>query len=229
MSAPPTSEPVTPDPADPNPLNTRHRILEAATELFAEHGFDNVSLRQITRAADANLAAVNYHFGSKHNLTAEVIASRVNPINRQRIDLLTSAEHLADGDPVPLKAIVRAFLTPMFSFLTSDPQTSAMNLKLMGRCMSQRDLPMTDSSLPLFREVTRRYPAAVKRTLPDVPDEVIQWRLLFSVGVVAHAMLHADLLDLITEGASRRLDADAVMQQAVDFCAAGLRATWQPS
>jgi len=208
---------------------TRLRILEAATALHAEHGFDNVSLRQITRAANVNLAAVNYHFGSKDNLTAEVIASRVNPINQQRLDLLTSAEQLADGEPVPLKAIVRAFLTPMFSFLTSDPGASAMNLKLMGRCMSHRDLPMTESSLPLFRQVTQRYPAAVKRTLPDVPAEVIQWRLLFSVGVVAHAMLHADLLDRITEGASRRLDADDVMQQAVDFCTAGLRAAWQPA
>ncbi len=228
MSATPSTKPAASDTADNRDAPTRCRILEAATALYAEHGFDNVSLRQITRAAGVNLASVNYHFGSKDNLAAEVIASRVNPINRQRLDLLTSAEQLTDGEPVPLKAIVRAFLSPMFSFVASDPEAGPMNLKLMGRCMSQRDLPMSEASLPLFREVTRRYPDAVKRTLPDLPVEVIQWRMLFSVGVVAHAMLHADLLNRITGGASSRLDPDTVMQQAVDFCTAGLRASWQP-
>jgi len=48
--------------------DTRERILDAAERLFLEHGFDGTSSRMITAEADANLAAVNYHFGGKEGL-----------------------------------------------------------------------------------------------------------------------------------------------------------------
>ena len=51
---------------------TRDRILDAAERLFVEHGFEGTSMRMITGAANANLAAVNYHFGSKDALIQAV-------------------------------------------------------------------------------------------------------------------------------------------------------------
>ncbi|MFQ3593470.1 MAG: CerR family C-terminal domain-containing protein [Gemmataceae bacterium] len=47
---------------------TRQRILDAAGSLFAVHGFDAVSIREITKAAEVNTAAVNYHFRNKEEL-----------------------------------------------------------------------------------------------------------------------------------------------------------------
>lgn len=224
-SLPSKAQPAAGGDADPP---TRQRILDAATALYAEHGFDNVSLRQITQRAAVNLAAVNYHFGGKEQLTAEVVSARLNPINRQRLELLSAAEDLADGGPVSLRAIMRAFLGPIFSFVQADEDSNRIHLKLMGRCMSHQDLPLTETALPLFREISQRYPAAIKRTLPELPVEVIQWRLLFSVGAVANALLKGDLLHRLTDGHSRRLGADMVMQEAVEFCTSGLRAPWQP-
>ena len=60
-------------------LSTKDRILHAAEELFAQQGFASTSLRQVTSRADVNIAAVNYHFGSKDNLVNEV-ADRGCPI-----------------------------------------------------------------------------------------------------------------------------------------------------
>jgi hypothetical protein len=157
------------------------------------------------------------------------VTARVEPINRLRLDLLTTAETLAEGEPVPLKAIMRAFLSPMFSFVNNDQDSNRIHLKLLGRCISHEDLPLTDRALPLFHEISQRYPAAIKRTLPDLPVEVIQWRMLFSIGAVAHALLTGALLDRLPEGPRSRLGAETVMQESIDFCNAGLRASWQPS
>src|SRR6202000_2685747 len=52
---------------------TRRQLLEAAAEVFAEAGFQNATVREICRRADANIAAINYHFGDKEALYLEVI------------------------------------------------------------------------------------------------------------------------------------------------------------
>ena len=75
------------------PSATKDRILDAAESLFMEHGFEATSLRAITAAAGVNLAAVNYHFGSKEELFQAVLTRRLDPMNQQRVELLTRFEH----------------------------------------------------------------------------------------------------------------------------------------
>ena len=62
----------------PASLPTKDRLLDVTEGLVAEHGFDGVSLRQITTEAGTNLAAVNYHFGSREALFQEVFTRRVD-------------------------------------------------------------------------------------------------------------------------------------------------------
>ena len=71
---------------------TRERILDAAEALFGEKGFESVSLRDITGRAGANVASVNYHFGSKDKLIAAVIERHAVPINEERLRCLAEAE-----------------------------------------------------------------------------------------------------------------------------------------
>jgi TetR/AcrR family transcriptional regulator, regulator of cefoperazone and chloramphenicol sensitivity len=56
---------------------TRERLLEAAMALFAQKGFKRVTVREICRAARANVAAVNYHFGDKLGLYREVMKGAI--------------------------------------------------------------------------------------------------------------------------------------------------------
>ena len=65
--------------------HTRDRLLDSAERLFAENGVDATSLRHITNDAEANLASVNYHFGSKEELFRQVFARRIGPINQERL------------------------------------------------------------------------------------------------------------------------------------------------
>src|SRR5713226_85139 len=89
---------------------TRTRILDAAEELFMQHGFEGTSMRLLTTKAGVNLAAVNYHFGSKHALIEAVFRRRLDPMNVARIAELEKLE--AEDRANSPEAIIRAFITP---------------------------------------------------------------------------------------------------------------------
>src|SRR3977135_1202898 len=73
---------------DATSADTKKRILDAAEQLFMKHAFEATSLRQLTSAAGVNLAAVNYHFGSKEELFQAVLTRRLDPMNQERVEIL---------------------------------------------------------------------------------------------------------------------------------------------
>ena len=85
-------------------FNTKERILGAAEELFAQHGFAGTSLRQVTSRADVNIAAVNYHFGSKENLVNEVFRRRMDEMSANRLAALKDALEKHPGELEPILA-----------------------------------------------------------------------------------------------------------------------------
>ena len=89
--------------------DTRARILDAAERLFMAHGYDGTSMRQITGEAGVNLAAVNYHFGSKEALIQEAFRRRLNWLNEERMRALDELEATADGQALKPSQIVDAF------------------------------------------------------------------------------------------------------------------------
>ena len=88
--------------------STRDKILRAGEKLFAADGFDRVTLRQIARAADQrNVAAVQYHFGSKSGLLAAIVDDHREEIDARRAELLEKAEaDGTDGDLATLMSIL---------------------------------------------------------------------------------------------------------------------------
>ena len=90
-------------------FSTKDRILGAAEELFAQFGFAGTSLRQVTSRADVNIAAVNYHFGSKENLVNEVFRRRMDEMSAQRLAQLKAA---TQDHPGELEPVLAAFVEP---------------------------------------------------------------------------------------------------------------------
>ena len=105
---------------------TKTRILDAAESLFMEHGFEGTSLRAITAGAKVNLAAVHYHFGSKEELFQSVLARRLDPVNRARLEWLTRLEAAASPSPLPCERVLTAFLMPALT-LARDPARGGKN------------------------------------------------------------------------------------------------------
>ena len=147
---------------------TRDRILDAAEELFAEQGFAS-SLRNITSSAGVNLAAVNYHFGSKEMLIQAVFARRLLPINRERIERLDELESVADAGPTAAQ-IVEAFIGPPLRMGRDATRGGPVFCRLLGHAMSQPRDQIRALLAEQFREVMQRFVEAVKRIRADLPE-----------------------------------------------------------
>lgn len=205
--------------------STKEAILDAAEELFAEHGFAATSLRAITAAAQVNLAAVNYHFGSKEALIDAVFARRVEPMNRARLDTLQALQATYADAAVPLDRLIAAFVEPALALSHDRTLGGRRFVRLLGRSLTEPAGALHDSLRGHYEEVSERFKPAFARTLPQLPPEELYWRMHFMVGLLAYLMAGADVMRLI---ASSRLSAqggsDAVLPRLVTFIEAGMRA-----
>ncbi|MEO0786932.1 MAG: helix-turn-helix domain-containing protein, partial [Pseudomonadota bacterium] len=102
------------DPA-PQSEDRRTRILDASEKLFAQHGFDAVTLREIAREADVDVALASYHFGRKHELFEATFMRRAELINRWRLKALEAALNDAAPGPPTVRAIIDAYLYPLLN------------------------------------------------------------------------------------------------------------------
>jgi AcrR family transcriptional regulator len=202
-------------------ISTRDRILDAAEELFAEQGFAT-SLRSITANAEVNLAAVNYHFGSKEALIQEVFHRRLGPLNAERVALLDDLENATGGEAPELESVVEAFVGPPLR-MSHDPQ-GATFMRLFGHTLGQRDDRVLRMFAEEFRTVAERFGSALGRALPHLDHPEVLWRLLFMVGSMAHTMSLSDKLPDLTRGVCRPADVETLIRRLVPFVAGGMRA-----
>jgi len=202
--------------------STKVRILEATERLLAEHGFESVSLRDITTAADVNVAAVNYHFGSKEKLFEEVQCRYIEPVNEERLRML--AEKQTGGRNATLREILEAFMHPFFSMVTRSKMSEQLFFKLMGRCITDKQGDLPDALLPLFKKVAEAFTSALQQAAPNLAVEPMLWRLHYTFGVMAHTLLHGDALKKLTGGACGDPDIEKQLQWMIDFCHAGFLA-----
>lgn len=204
--------------------DTRLRILDAAEGLFAEQGYAATSLRQITGRAGANLAAVNYHFGSKEDLAKAALARHLEPINGERLRRLAALPARA-----PVEAIVRAFVEPP---LRASPAQRARQAgrpaerlcRLFGRISLEQPAFLRSFLAGQFREVADRFERALVATLPGHGAATIWWRLHFLVGAMAHTLQNSATLSHLTGKLCDPDDKDALVEQLVAFATGGLRA-----
>ncbi len=203
--------------------DTKTHIMDVAEALFAEHGFKACSLRTITKEAKVNLAAVNYHFGSKEALLESIYARRVNPMNQERLQRLEQLKSTHGDGAIPIDELVTAFVESALRL--SRDQRQRTFVALLGRCYVEPSVDLQSRMRHLFDEVVSRFKEAFTRSLPHVPREDLYWRLHFMVGVLAYCMAGIDMMRVI---ASSHLtdgkDTGALVQRLVNFVSAGLSA-----
>jgi len=145
--------------------DTRERLLATAEELFATRGIDAVSVRDITEAADANTASINYHFGSKRGLIDAIVERRAEALGCRRAELLDELEGAA---PVDLRAVIRAMVLPTAELVHDDP-TGRFYVSFLA---ALGDHPELMPALDAFEPSTERYLRALARATPELPAKV---------------------------------------------------------
>lgn len=207
---------------------TRERIIATAERLFMQQGFDGASMRQITAAAKVNLAAVNYHFGSKEALIQEVFRRRLHSLNQARVEALDALEQEANGKPIKPSKILDAFFGTLLRIAETEPQGGPTFLKLLGRTLTEPTEFIRAFLADEYQSVLSRYQEALFKALPNVPKAEIVWRFHFMLGATAYAIAGTDSLRLITDWVEPdedpHDDLHRLIPRLMSFLVGGLRA-----
>lgn len=204
--------------------DTRARILDVAESLFVQHGFEATTLRMITAAAKANLAAVNYHFGSKEALVEEVFRRKLTGLNALRIAELDRLEKAAGGAAVKPRQIVEAFFGVSVRMADDVAGGGRSFMRLLGRAYTEPTEFVRHFLAAEYAEVVARYKAAFFKALPDVPKEEFLWRFHFMQGALSYAISGADALNVLGEGQLDDANTEVLYGRLMSFLIGGLRA-----
>ena len=193
---------------------TRALILDAAERLYAERGFGDVTLRDIVASAGVNLAAVNYHFGSKDELIAELFVTRGIATNRERLAELKDAE-TAGGGHADVKAILRALVGPTLRGCLGPENERSTASRFMIRASIETVPPIRRIK---NREVDhlRKFAAAMQRALPDCDEADIYWGLHFALAMAHQTTRDTERLTKLSDGKCNVNDVEAVINRIVE-------------
>ena len=191
-------------------VSTRDRILDTAERLFSEQGFHLTTLRQITQGADANLAAVNYYFGSKQALMRAIFRRRLDALNAARLERLDTIE--GNTRRPELEAVLEAFVEPALEFTRGGDAEGQRFMQLLLRAFADRDTALQQAMRQEYAHVMRRFADAVSAALNGADAARLRHQLDFIVGALTLTMAESALKDT-----------RIIAAELVQFAAAGLR------
>ena len=192
---------------------TRTAILCAAERLYADRGFGDVTLRDIVAEANVNLAAVNYHFGSKDELIAELFVTRSIATNRERLIELKAAEEKGGG---------RAAIDQILRALVGPPLRGCLGPDREGSTAARFMIRATIESVPPIRRIRnreidhlRKFAAAMRRAMPDCSETELYWGLHFALAMAHHTIREKERLTKLSDGKCDLDDVAAIIERVV--------------
>ena len=198
-------------------LPTKERILGAAEELFARHGFEGASLRQLTAAAGVNLAAVNYHFGSKDRLIEEVFRRRLDQLNGRR---LAALQKIAGEPDTTIEEVLAAFIVPALEL--SHDGNGSLFMRVLARAFAEHDDSLRKFLSDNYGHVMRQFTAEFARLLPHLSKEELYWRVDLVTGALTHAMSGFGMIQRKSD-VTEHVHREQTAQHLIRFAAAGLK------
>jgi AcrR family transcriptional regulator len=163
-------------------LRTRARLMDAALDLLAERGEGGVSLREVTGAADANVAAVSYHFGSLKSLCDAAV--------EEALERYLEAQQQAVSALAPestLEQLATAFARPMMSAMAAGGRELAvMRIVARGGIDPPEGWDRFDASFDRIRAEALR---VLKANLPSVKDKELIFRTRCVAGLMNWVVL----------------------------------------
>jgi AcrR family transcriptional regulator len=204
-------------------MSTKQRILVAAERLFASRGVESSSLKMVTEAAQVNLAAVNYHFGSKQELVYAVFDDLADRISRRRLALLAARKLSGGGKPLSVEEIVYYFMEPYV--LHEGGRDGAL---LINMILHQRVSPTRTADRIItryFDKVAERFVEAFGESIPHLDPRTLWWRYYFMVSSILFTYSErgqGNRLAKISGGHADLSDVGELTRQLTLFLAGGM-------
>lgn len=202
---------------------TRERILNAAEELFAQRGFDGVTVRQIMREAQADVALAYYHFKSKRDLFDAVLLRRADVLNDIRLKALEEVEARHRDDQPSVEEIIAAFTSPLLDLLAGDHEKWRHYFALIAQINNSPEWG-GELMTRFFDPLVKRFLEALRRAKPDWPEAEIYWSYHFLSGALTLTFAETGRIDNLSGGLCKSTDMVSISERMPRFVAAGFRA-----
>lgn len=212
------------------PKNTATSILSAAEELFAEKGFAETSLRNITSLAGVNLAAVNYHFGSKKELIQAVFARFLTPFCAELESELKNYQTELNGQRPDLTTLLGLLARTASKVDQDNPDRIAIFMRLLGLAYSQGQGHLRRFLRNEYGTVFAVYMKLVTEATPELSEQERFWRIHFMLGATVFTLSGAEALTAMAEyDLGEQTDVSQVIQRLIPFLSSGFQAPVQSS
>lgn len=202
---------------------TRERILDAAEELFAQRGFEGVSVRQIMTMAEADVSLAYYHFKSKRDLFDQVMLRKVEYLNEIRLKALEEVEMRHPDDEPTVEEIIGAFTKPLLQLLADDHDEWNHYYQLIAQINNSPEMGGELMSR-YFDPLVERFIDALNKALPETDPADLYWSYHFLSGALTLTFAETGRIDNLSGGVCRSTDVAAVIDRMPAFVAAGFHA-----
>ncbi|WP_029236094.1 TetR/AcrR family transcriptional regulator [Vibrio coralliilyticus] len=201
---------------------TKEKILDVAEALFAEHGFNDTSLRTITSKAGVNLASVNYHFGDKKTLVRAVLNRYLEAFMPAVQDALIN---LNLNESYEMADVFESLRGPLRALNDVRPNGTSRFMLLIGRGYTDVQGHLRWFITTRYQDVLSLFTQSVMKANPKLSQEELFWRLHFTLGTCVFTMASSQALMEIAENAyGKQMDAKSVVDQLIPYLAAGVAA-----
>jgi len=209
--------------APKNSISTRTKLLDIAEWLFAEHGYDAVSVRHITEAADTRLASVNYHFKSKENLFRQVIDRRAGALSEARLNALHAIpDQLHGADRVT--RIVEAFVYPLLEKSRDGGDGWKNYCRLIAQVAAVRQQAKSIQMFAeLFNPTASEFVAAFRNALPRADERLAHYVFQFMLGATLYIFTENGRLTRMSQGRFDSSDLSALSASLITFVVGGVQ------
>ena len=204
------------------PSPKSERILDAAEELFALHGYDGVTLRQIATKAGVDVALANYHFGKKLDLFNAVFQRRAGDLNESRLNALRDCQQRAGEKGPSVEQIIEAFLRPLEIAQETGDDGWKNYLALIAYINNSPYWGQKMMS-KLFDNLGLEFIEALRVALPGAKDEDLFWCYHNLSGALTLTLAQTGRIDKLSGGKCRSSDFQAAYDHMIPFTTAGFR------
>jgi AcrR family transcriptional regulator len=206
--------------SEPHP--TRERILDSAEALFAQQGYEGVSVRQIMSRAEADVSLAYYHFKSKRDLFDQVMLRRVEHLNAIRLEALEAVEERHPDDAPTVEEIIDAFTHPLLDVLATEHEEWKYYFQLIAQINNSPEWG-GELMTRYFDPVVKRFIEALKKALPGCDEQDLYWSYHFLSGALTLTFAETGRIDNLSGGVCRSSDMDSINERLPRFIAAGFR------
>jgi AcrR family transcriptional regulator len=200
---------------------TRERILDAAEELFAIHGFHGTSMRDVAEVIGSGIALVTYHFGTKDVLFSTVIKRRAAYMAHERILALDAARARVQGKALPVEDLVSGYVWPFVERSVAGGKGWKNYSLFVARHANSPEFSKILSEH--YDPVARQYLNEFERTFPGMPQKDLYYAFSFMVGAMVATVAEPGRVEHLSFGQIKASDVEEVFKRMLPFLSAGFK------